>query len=93
MSDVPPLSAGGEKAASGSPSPLSGGVVPDWDTVDMCLDLLMVVLLRNRDRILVIWPPVLDHLQVSNGGGQPVRNLHVRSMRTFGQFAFPASAA
>jgi hypothetical protein len=26
------------------------------------LDLLLVVLLRNRDRLPLLWPPVFDHL-------------------------------
>eukprot|EP00775_Hariotina_reticulata_P002968 gene2968-3253_t len=29
---------------------------------ELCLDLLLVVLLRNRDRLSLLWPPVLDHL-------------------------------
>ncbi|KAF8061912.1 hypothetical protein HT031_004172 [Scenedesmus sp. PABB004] len=34
----------------------------DWEAAELCLDLLLVVLLRNRDRLSLLWPPVLDHL-------------------------------
>jgi hypothetical protein len=30
----------------------------------VCLDLLLLVVLRNRDRIGLLWPAVLEHLQV-----------------------------
>lgn len=40
----------------------SGPLVVDWDAAELCLDLLLVVLLRNRDRLPLLWPPVFDHL-------------------------------
>ncbi len=33
----------------------------------MCLDLLLLVVLRNRDRIGLLWPAALEHLQVRRG--------------------------
>lgn len=38
------------------------GGSPDWEAAEVCLDLLLVVLLRNRDRIALLWPTVFDHL-------------------------------
>lgn len=62
----------------------SGPLVVDWDAAELCLDLLLVVLLRNRDRLPLLWPPVFDHLasiikgkgvsellQCLGGGAQP----------------------
>jgi hypothetical protein len=40
----------------------SGPLTVDWDAAELCLDLLLVVLLRNRDRLPLLWPPVFDHL-------------------------------
>lgn len=40
----------------------SGPLSVDWDAAELCLDLLLVVLLRNRDRLPLLWPPVFDHL-------------------------------
>lgn len=40
----------------------SSGPVVDWDAAELCLDLLLVVLLRNRDRLPLLWQPVFDHL-------------------------------
>eukprot|EP00877_Chromochloris_zofingiensis_P013112 jgi/Chrzof1/8054/UNPLg00099.t1 len=34
----------------------------DWEAAELCLGLLLVVLLRNRDRIQLLWPPVMEHL-------------------------------
>jgi len=43
----------------GAPPPV--GAV-DWPAAELCLDLLLLVLLRNRDRLQLLWPPVFDHL-------------------------------
>ncbi len=36
------------------------------------LELLFGILLRNRDRIAALWPPVYEHLHVSGAGGEHV---------------------
>lgn len=46
--------------------PSTGGTAATggWDTSELALELLFGILLRNRDRISALWPPVYDHLQV-----------------------------
>eukprot|EP00798_Chlamydomonas_sp_ICE-L_P006642 gene6642-3299_t len=34
-----------------------------WDVSELCLELLFTVLLRNRDRIGLLWPKIFDHFQ------------------------------
>lgn len=40
----------------------SSAVLVDWEAAELCLDLLLLVLLRNRDRLALVWPPVFEHL-------------------------------
>ncbi len=53
----------------------SGGPIPrppsnsnnsalSWDTSELCLELLFTVLLRNRDRITLLWPRAYEHFAV-----------------------------
>lgn len=35
----------------------------DWDIAELCLDLLFTVMLRNRDRIALLWPKVYEHFK------------------------------
>eukprot|EP00878_Enallax_costatus_P015929 GHUV01016699.1.p1 GENE.GHUV01016699.1~~GHUV01016699.1.p1 ORF type:complete len:757 (+),score=260.66 GHUV01016699.1:586-2856(+) len=68
----PPLSAGQQGSGGVLPGEAgfhrstmdkaAAGVGVDWEAADLCLDLLLVVLLRNRDRLSLLWPPVFDHL-------------------------------
>ncbi|GJP74508.1 hypothetical protein CLOP_g5075 [Closterium sp. NIES-67] len=51
----------------GSGSTMGGGIVggstvDEEDTAVFCLSLLVAVTLTNRDRILLLWPAVADHL-------------------------------
>jgi hypothetical protein len=56
----------------------AAAMVAPVDTIDLtrlpalppqvCLDLLLLVVLRNRDRIGLLWPAALEHLQVGGGG-------------------------
>ncbi|WIA18254.1 hypothetical protein OEZ85_009722 [Tetradesmus obliquus] len=70
----PPLAAGGaQQHAAAGPGSGDGAkqaqidrsgssAMVDWEAAELCLDLLLVVLLRNRDRLSLLWPPVFDHL-------------------------------
>lgn len=40
-----------------------------WDCSELCLELLFTVLLRNRDRISVLWPRAFEYFQVSEREG------------------------
>lgn len=51
---------GEQKLADARAAP--GPLAVDWDAAELCLDLLLVVLLRNRDRLPLLWPPVFEHL-------------------------------
>ena len=53
---------GGGSSTSGS----SGG---NWDVSELCLELLFTVLLRNRDRISLLWPRIYEHFHVRGGAG------------------------
>lgn len=47
--------------ASGSIPRSSGSGAANWDVSELCLELLFTVLLRNRDRISLIWPKTYDY--------------------------------
>ncbi|KXZ43437.1 hypothetical protein GPECTOR_90g523 [Gonium pectorale] len=49
--------------ASGGPIPRPPSSALPWDASELCLELLFTVLLRNRDRITLLWPRAYDHFQ------------------------------
>lgn len=56
-------------ADSASRGGRSGGGSADMEGALLCQELLILVTLRNRDRISVLWPLVLSHLKAVLGSG------------------------
>ncbi|PNW80894.1 hypothetical protein CHLRE_07g334100v5 [Chlamydomonas reinhardtii] len=46
---------------SGGPIPRPPSSSMPWDASELCLELLFTVLLRNRDRITLLWPRAYEH--------------------------------
>jgi brefeldin A-resistance guanine nucleotide exchange factor 1 len=49
---------------SGGPIPRPPSSSMPWDASELCLELLFTVLLRNRDRITLLWPRAYEHFAV-----------------------------
>lgn len=61
--------AGASAAADSSGRGHGGGGAAELEGALLCNELLVIVTLRNRDRISVIWPPVLSHFRAVLGNG------------------------
>ena len=46
----------------------AGAGAVDWAAQELCVDLLTAVLLRNRDRLPALWPPVYERFAAVIGG-------------------------
>ena len=56
---IPRPGGGGNNASGGA-----GGSGGNWDVSELCLELLFTVLLRNRDRISLLWSRIYEHFHV-----------------------------
>lgn len=54
---------------SGGPIPRPPSSSMPWDASELCLELLFTVLLRNRDRITLLWPRAYEHFAVGASAG------------------------
>ena len=54
---------GGNNNASGGGGG-GGAAGGNWDVSELCLELLFTVLLRNRDRISLLWSRIYEHFHV-----------------------------